>query len=57
MISLRSERERKEESITQEERDARTVFIMQLARNVSIVDINFYATDARQTRFKSCPCF
>merc|ERR1711881_629252 len=38
-ISLRSDREREQENLTQEERDARTVFIMQLARNVTITDI------------------
>jgi len=38
-ISLRTDRERKEENFTQEERDARTVFIMQLARNLTIQDI------------------
>ncbi len=39
MFFLRREREIQDETISAEERDARTVFIMQLARNVTIRDI------------------
>jgi len=49
-ISLRSDRERKEENLTQEERDARTVFIMQLARNVTIQDIQDFFNKVGQVR-------
>jgi len=49
-ISLRSDREREQENLTQEERDARTVFIMQLARNVTITDIQEFFNQVGQVR-------
>lgn len=51
-ISLRSDRDREldDEKITQEERDARTVFIMQLARNVTIRDIQDFFSKVGQVR-------
>ncbi|XP_057291595.1 RNA-binding protein 39-like isoform X3 [Hydractinia symbiolongicarpus] len=51
-ISLRTDREREmeDDSITQEERDARTVFIMQLARNVTIRDIQDFFSKVGQVR-------
>lgn len=51
-ISLRTDRERQwdEENLSQEERDARTVFIMQLARNVSIQDIQDFFSKVGQVR-------
>lgn len=39
-----------DENITQEERDARTVFIMQLARNVTIRDIQDFFSKVGQVR-------
>lgn len=39
-----------DDSITQEERDARTVFIMQLARNVTIRDIQDFFSKVGQVR-------
>lgn len=39
-----------DEAITQEERDARTVFIMQLARNVTIRDIQDFFSKVGQVR-------
>jgi len=49
---LRSDREREldDESITQEERDSRTVFIMQLARNLTIRDIQDFFSKVGQVR-------
>lgn len=51
-ISLRTDRERQwdEENLSQEERDARTVFIMQLARNVTIQDIQDFFSKVGQVR-------
>lgn len=51
-ISLLSDREREwdEEHISQEERDARTVFIMQLAKNVTIRDIQEFFNKVGQVR-------
>ena len=39
-----------EENISQEERDARTVFIMQLARNITIRDIEEFFSKVGQVR-------
>ena len=39
MVYFSREREIEDENVSAEERDARTVFIMQLARNVTIRDI------------------
>ena len=39
-----------EDQITQEERDARTVFIMQLARNLTIRDIQDFFSKVGQVR-------
>lgn len=47
-ISLRGDRDHEEDNITQEERDARTVFIMQLARNVTIRDIQDFFSKVGQ---------
>lgn len=44
------EREWDEENVSQEERDARTVFIMQLARNVTIRDIQDFFSKVGQVR-------
>lgn len=51
-ISLLNDREREwdEENVSQEERDARTVFIMQLARNVTIRDIQDFFSKVGQVR-------
>ena len=43
-------RDREDDNITQEERDARTVFIMQLARNVTIRDIQDFFSKVGQVR-------
>lgn len=49
---MRTARERQwdEENLSQEERDARTVFIMQLARNVTIQDIQEFFTKVGEVR-------
>ena len=44
------DRDDDEDQITQEERDARTVFIMQLARNVTIRDIQDFFSKVGQVR-------
>ncbi|XP_066913892.1 RNA-binding protein 39-like isoform X1 [Clytia hemisphaerica] len=49
-ISLRGDRDREDDHITQEERDARTVFIMQLARNLTIRDIQDFFSKVGQVR-------